>query len=48
MFPVLYLCEFCLKYMKSEFALGRHKVTFFGEVCFLGIIFMTLFLLLLG
>ncbi|KAI8926920.1 hypothetical protein BC831DRAFT_454368 [Entophlyctis helioformis] len=23
--PTIYLCEFCLKYMKSEFTLGRHQ-----------------------
>ncbi|RUS14941.1 hypothetical protein BC938DRAFT_477149 [Jimgerdemannia flammicorona] len=25
--PVLYICEFCLKYMKSEYVAGRHKVS---------------------
>ncbi|KAJ3336041.1 hypothetical protein HDU93_003827 [Gonapodya sp. JEL0774] len=24
--PVLYLCEFCLKYFKSTFAIGRHQL----------------------
>ena len=25
--PVLYLCEFCLKYMKSKTCLMRHRVS---------------------
>ena len=24
--PLLYICEYCLKYMKSKFVAGRHKV----------------------
>jgi hypothetical protein len=24
--PVLYICEFCLKYMKNDYMLARHKV----------------------
>jgi hypothetical protein len=24
--PVLYICEYCLKYVKSEYVLERHKV----------------------
>ena len=27
--PVLYLCEFCLKYMKSKTCLLRHRVSFY-------------------
>ncbi len=27
--PMLYLCEFCLKYMKDDFCLARHEVHFF-------------------
>jgi hypothetical protein len=25
--PVLHICEFCLKYMKSEYIMKRHKVS---------------------
>lgn len=28
----LWLCEFCLKYMKSEFGAGRHRVRSFSSV----------------
>lgn len=28
----LWICEFCLKYMKSEFQAGRHRVRWFGTL----------------
>ena len=31
--PVIYLCEFCLKYMKSKTCLIRHRVSHSGLVC---------------
>ena len=33
--PVIYLCEFCLKYMKSKTCLVRHRVSIatFSGVC---------------
>lgn len=27
-YPILFFCEFCLKYMHSEFVAGRHKVSY--------------------
>lgn len=27
--PILHICEFCLKYMKSEYIADRHKVGYF-------------------
>jgi hypothetical protein len=35
--PTLYLCQFCLKYMKSPFVLDRHQVSNFyiqGRKCY--------------
>ena len=26
--PVLFICEFCLKYMKSDYMAARHRVFF--------------------
>ena len=30
--PVIYICEFCLKYVKSEKCLERHRVSSFPGV----------------
>lgn len=29
--PLIYICEYCLKYMKSCYVAGRHKVCLLGS-----------------
>lgn len=33
--PILYICEFCLKYIKSDYTAKRHRVSYiiYSQIC---------------